>query len=130
MADQYDDQGARQGGAASDNQPSDVAGVIKRRPYDQRGQQSDGLGSDDNDHEPGDSGSGSEQRADPGGRQGDDVFCDEFAEVQQSAQREGMGRRQHSNRANEQALDADADIDNVGTRNQSASRSRNDKPGQ
>jgi hypothetical protein len=51
------------------------------------------------------------------------------AEIQQSAQRVGMGSHRHSGRGNEQALDADADVDDLGNRVKGAARSRADKGG-
>lgn len=52
---------------------------------------------------------------------------EEMLEVQQSAQREGMGSHRHSNRSNEQALDATADVDALGTHIRGAANSRADK---
>ena len=60
---------------------------------------------------------------DEGGRQGDVDAADE-AEVQQSAQREGMGSHRHSGRGNEQAIDAAADVDDLGNRIRGAANSR------
>lgn len=51
----------------------------------------------------------------------------ETSEVQQSAQREGMGSHRHSNRGNEQALDATADVDDLGNHVKGAANSRADK---
>lgn len=53
----------------------------------------------------------------------------ETSEVQQSAQREGMGSHRHSNRGNEQALDATADVDDLGNHVKGAANSRADKKG-
>lgn len=53
----------------------------------------------------------------------------ETSEVQQSAQREGMGSHRHSNRGNEQALDATADVDDLGNHIKGAANSRADKKG-
>ena len=53
----------------------------------------------------------------------------ETSEVQQSAQREGMGSHRHSNRGNEQALDAAADVDDLGNHVKGAANSRADKKG-
>ena len=58
-----------------------------------------------------------------GGRQGDAGLGDE-AELQQSAQREGMGSHRHSGRGNEQAIDATADVDDLGNRIRGAANSR------
>jgi hypothetical protein len=67
---------------------------------------------------------GSEQSGDAGGsRQGDASLGDE-AEVQRSAQREGMGSHRHSGRGNEQAIDAAADVDDLGNRIRGAANSR------
>jgi hypothetical protein len=63
-----------------------------------------------------------------GGRQGG-VDAGDEAEVQQSAQREGMGSHRHSNRGNEQALDATADVDDLGNQVKGAANSRGDKKG-
>lgn len=86
-----------------------------------------GMGGNENNTRQG--GRGSAQKAEPGERQsGDDASYDEYAEVQQSIQREGMGSRRHSGRGNEQALDADDDFDDVGSHHGSAGRSRTDGP--
>lgn len=60
----------------------------------------------------------------------DDRAPDEFADVQQSSPREGMGHHRHSGRGNEQALDADDNVDDVGTHHGSAGRSRAEGPNQ
>ena len=52
----------------------------------------------------------------------------EAAETQQSAQREGMGSHRHT-RPNEQALDAAADVDSLGTHERGAAISREDTEG-
>ncbi len=52
---------------------------------------------------------------------------EQAAEVQQSAQREGMGNHRHSSRGNEQALDAAADVDDVGSHQSSAGKEGADK---
>jgi hypothetical protein len=52
----------------------------------------------------------------------------EEAETQQSAQREGMGSHRHT-RPNEQALDASADVDSLGTHERGAAISREDNEG-
>ncbi len=49
------------------------------------------------------------------------------AEIQQSAPREGMGNHRHSNRGNEQALDAAADVDDVGSHQSSAGKDSADR---
>lgn len=54
---------------------------------------------------------------------------DDTAEIQQSAQREGMGSHRHSGRGNEQALDAAADVDDLGNHIRGAASSRADKKG-
>lgn len=59
------------------------------------------------------------QAANPGAQQS--------AEVQQSAQREGMGGHRHSSRTNEQALDASIDVDDLGNHVRAAADSRADK---
>lgn len=53
----------------------------------------------------------------------------ETSEVQQSAQREGMGSHRHSNRGNEQAIDATADVDDLGNHIRGAANSQADKKG-
>jgi hypothetical protein len=58
-----------------------------------------------------------------GGRQGG-VDAGDEAEVQQSAQREGMGSHRHGGRGNEQAIDAAADVDDLGNRIRGAANSR------
>lgn len=52
----------------------------------------------------------------------------EEGEIQQSAQREGMGSHRHT-RPNEQALDAAADVDSLGTHERGAAISREDTEG-
>lgn len=47
----------------------------------------------------------------------------ETEEVQQSAQREGMGRHRHSSRGNEQNLDGTIDIDDLGSHSRAAGKS-------
>lgn len=59
--------------------------------------------------------------SDTGYRQGDVEPGDE---VQQSAQREGMGSHRHGGRGNEQAIDAAADVDALGNRIRGAANSR------
>lgn len=72
---------------------------------------------------------GMAQKAGPGERQAsDDATYDDYAEVQQSIQREGMGNHRHSARGNEQALDADDEVDDLGSHHGSAGRSRTDGP--
>ncbi|MES2899872.1 MAG: hypothetical protein V4723_09100 [Pseudomonadota bacterium] len=51
----------------------------------------------------------------------------QLGEIQQSAPREGMGNHRHSNRGNEQALDAAADVDDVGSHQSSAGKDSADK---
>jgi hypothetical protein len=43
---------------------------------------------------------------------------------EQSAQREGMGNHRHSGRGNEQAIDAAADVDDLGNRIRGAANAR------
>ncbi|NML61726.1 hypothetical protein HHL21_11670 [Massilia sp. RP-1-19] len=50
-------------------------------------------------------------------------------EVQQSAQREGMGSHRHSSRGNAQAIDAAADVDDLGNHLRGAANSRNGNKG-
>lgn len=52
----------------------------------------------------------------------------EEGEIQQSAQREGMGSHRHT-RPNEQALDAAADVDSLGAHERGAAISRKDTEG-
>lgn len=76
------------------------------------------------------SGQGGEQQAGEESLQGEGNASDDaFAEVQQSVPREGMGNHRHSNRGNEQALDADADVDDLGKHSGAAGSSRDDKLG-
>lgn len=60
---------------------------------------------------------GNEQRTD----EADDP---PVAEVQQSAQREGMGNHRHNSRGNQQAEDASVDMDDLGTHAPAAATSR------
>ena len=61
--------------------------------------------------------------------QAGNMGMEDTLEVQQSAQREGMGSHRHSNRGNEQALDATADVDDLGNRIRGAANSRADEKG-
>ena len=71
-----------------------------------------------------------EQMADEGARQGaGEASYDEFAIVQQSVTREGMGNHRHSHRGYEQAFHADADVDDLGNHAGAPERSRNDQQG-
>ncbi len=74
---------------------------------------------------------GSRQSASPGQRgaaerrSADDLIgIDEEVEVQQSAQRVGMGSHRQGGRPNEQALDGASDVDSLGTHSASAGKSR------
>lgn len=77
-------------------------------------------------------GGGNQQRAahqgqprqSSGNPEDDLIGMDEPAEVQQSAQREGMGHHRHSTRGNEQNLDATIDIDDLGSHGNAAGSSR------
>lgn len=70
------------------------------------------------------------ENVDPGyDPQAGNLGSQETSEVQQSAQREGMGSHRHSNRGNEQALDATADVDDLGNHVKGAANSRADKKG-
>lgn len=91
----------------------------------QRNQQSrTGQGSLQGGTEPG------EQDIDPGyDAQAGNMGMDETSEIQQSAQREGMGSHRHSGRGNEQAIDATADVDDLGNHIRGAANSRADKKG-
>lgn len=62
-------------------------------------------------------------QGDPGNRQDDLIGTGEAAEMQQSAQREGMGHHSHSGRANEQDLDTPSDEGDLGTHSRAAGRS-------
>ncbi|HEX8613969.1 MAG TPA: hypothetical protein VF800_22050 [Telluria sp.] len=65
-----------------------------------------------------------QRSADDGNTQmADTIGIDEIAEVQQSAQREGMGNHRHSGRGNEQALDADDAQDDLGSHHSAAGTS-------
>lgn len=71
-----------------------------------------------------------EQDTGPGyDAQAGNMGMDETPDVQQSAQREGMGSHRHSGRGNEQALDATADVDDLGNHVRGAASSRADKKG-
>lgn len=61
--------------------------------------------------------------------QAGNLGAQESSEVQQSAQREGMGSHRHTNRGNEQAIDATADVDDLGNHIRGAANSRADKKG-
>ena len=52
------------------------------------------------------------------------IGIDEPAEVQQSAQRAGMGNHRQSTRGNEQAIDGASDVDDLGSHNSAAGKSR------
>lgn len=84
----------------------------------QGGQQSGGMGDNPGNTSMPDSiaQEGNEQRAEAGGH--------EIGEVQQSAQREGMGQHRHRNRGN-QDLDA-TDADDLGSRDRAAADSQAD----
>lgn len=74
-----------------------------------------GMGGNNNDHKQsggaGNMQGGDDRLAEAGGHQA--------AEIQQSAQREGMGNHRHSSRGNEQAVDA-TDADDMGSRDSAA----------
>lgn len=82
-----------------------------------------GVGGNNNDHHQsgGDAGaqSGNEQRAEAGGH--------EAAEIQQSAQREGMGQHRHRGRDSAHAIDA-TDKEDLGSRDSAAPAAELDKP--
>jgi hypothetical protein len=61
-------------------------------------------------------------QGDPGDPADDLIGIDEPAEVQQSAQREGMGHHRHSGRANEQALDTPSDEGDLGSHRPAAGK--------
>lgn len=69
-----------------------------------------------------------ELQSDPGNRQEADQGGSQSAEIQQSAQREGMGHHRHSGRGNEQALDATRDVDDLGSHQGAAAESGDRKP--
>jgi len=62
-------------------------------------------------------------QGDPGNRQDDLIGTGEAADMQQSAQREGMGHHRHSGRANEQDLDTPRDEGDLGSHSRAAGRS-------
>jgi hypothetical protein len=65
----------------------------------------------------------------PGGDAGPlELGDDEIAEVQQSAQREGMGHHDHRRRQ-KQVLDATSDVDKLGSQNSGAANSNDDGAG-
>lgn len=67
---------------------------------------------------------GSQQSGTAAGSSMGGVDAGDEADVQQSAQREGMGSHRHSGRGNEQAIDAAADVDDLGNRIRGAANSR------
>lgn len=86
-----------------------------------------GMGGNDS---PGRQGGGQEPRQDDklgsqqqGGNRGES----QGAEVQQSAQREGMGNHRHTNRDSENDAEATRDVDDVGSRRPAAARDSDDK---
>jgi len=80
-----------------------------------------GMGGNDTERQADlDTDSGNRQEAGPGGSQS--------TEIQQSAQREGMGRHRHSGRGNEQAIDAARDVDDLGSHQRGAAESGDQKP--
>lgn len=85
-----------------------------------------GMGGNESDNQQS-GGQGGQQGAGAGNLQQEGFDDIEPAEVQQSAQREGMGHHRHSGRGNEQALDADKDVDSLGNRVSSAGSSRAEK---
>lgn len=88
----------------------------------------DGMGGNESDNQQSGSRTG-QQTGNPGiQQQGGRMGNEETAEIQQSAQREGMGSHRHSNRTNEQALDAASDVDALGSQNAAAGKSREDNP--
>jgi hypothetical protein len=64
-----------------------------------------------------------QQSGDGNAQMADAIGTDEMAEVQQSVQREGMGNHRHSQRGNEQALDADDAVDDLGSHHSAAGTS-------
>ena len=68
-----------------------------------------GMGGNDNDHQK--SGDAGQQSGAPGNEQRAETGGHEAAEIQQSAQREGMGHHRHSGRGNEQAIDETDEAD-------------------
>lgn len=65
---------------------------------------------------------------DAGNRQEADQGGSHSSEIQQSAQREGMGHHRHSGRGNEQAIDAARDVDDLGNHQRGAAESGEQKP--
>lgn len=86
-----------------------------------------GMGGNESDDESGGHASGTRnrQRSDSDGniQRDDSIDNQPIAEVQQSAQREGMGNHRHSQRGNEQAIDADDAQDALGTHHSAAGTS-------
>jgi hypothetical protein len=89
-----------------------------------------GSGMGGNEPASGQLGSQSDQPADiPGGEQyAGQMGGDETAEIQQSAQREGMGHHRHTGRERDQALDATADVDSLGSQQSGAAKSGDGGP--
>lgn len=113
-------QGSRQSGQALQDNQQQAARQGGRQP----GAMGENRGSRQGGDEP------AREEVDPGyDPQAGNLGSEETSEVQQSAQREGMGSHRHSNRGNEQALDAAADVDDLGNHIKGAANSRADKPG-
>lgn len=63
-------------------------------------------------------------RQSSGNPEDDLIGMDEPGEVQQSAQREGMGHHRHTSRGNQQNLDGTIDIEDLGSHGNAAGTSR------
>lgn len=87
-----------------------------------------GMGGNDNDHDqPGANLASGQQTHEAAGEQyAGPLDEEEPAEVQQSAQREGMGQHRHRGRGHEQALDGAADVDKLGSQESGAAKSNDD----
>lgn len=112
--------GSRQSGQALQDNQQQAARQGGRQPGGMGGNPGSRQGGDDP----------AREEVDPGyDPQAGNLGSQETSEVQQSAQREGMGSHRHSNRGNEQAIDAAADVDDLGNHIKGAANSRADKQG-
>jgi hypothetical protein len=89
-----------------------------------------GAGMGGNESTSGQPGGLSDEPADiPGGEElAGEVGLDDVAEIQQSAQREGMGQHRHRGRGHDQAEDATADVDKLGSQQSGAAKSGDGGP--
>ncbi|MET0857695.1 MAG: hypothetical protein ABWY27_13150 [Telluria sp.] len=65
----------------------------------------------------------------PGGEElAVEARADDVAEIQQSVEREGMGQHRHRGRGRDQALDATADVDELGSQQSGAAKTGDGGP--